>query len=281
MNTEYQALRVPAGEDLLPLIVLLRDKGIACRVFEEDGQQVLCVLQQEHCAAVASIYRQWRDGDIQVELVRAPQTQNRREPLWKAVFSAPFTLLLIMGSIAGFLLVQSQSIAAMGWFTFLPLTEVGGRLGFGSAQGQFWRFVTPVFLHFGLLHVTFNSLWTWELGAKVERTIGAAQMFGLFLVMAIVSNVAQFVFSGPSLFGGMSGVVYGLLGFCWVAGSLNPAWSIKPRNGLMLFMLGWLVFCMTGAMETLGFGAIANAAHVGGLLAGAALAIPMAWLARA
>ena len=45
-------------------------------------------------------------------------------------------------------------------------------------------------------------------------------------------------------------------------------------------MLGWLVICVLGVIEVLGFGAIANAAHVGGLLAGLLLALPLAALAR-
>ena len=69
----------------------------------------------------------------------------------------------------------------------------------------------------------------------------------------------------------MSGVVYGLLGFSWVAPLLQPAWRIQPSPALMLFMVGWLVLCMSGLVEVLGFGAIANAAHLGGLLCGALL----------
>ncbi|MEM1154698.1 MAG: rhomboid family intramembrane serine protease, partial [Pseudomonadota bacterium] len=70
---------------------------------------------------------------------------------------------------------------------------------------------------------------------------------------------------------GMSGVVYGLLGFAWVAPLLQPAWKIQPSQPIMLFMVGWLIFCMTGFTEIIGFGAIANAAHLGGLICGAIL----------
>jgi GlpG protein len=101
--------------------------------------------------------------------------------------------------------------------------------------------------------------------------MGHLNMFLLFLVIAIVSNGSQYAFGGYGLFGGMSGVVYGLLGFSWVAPLLHPAWRIQPTPALMLFMVGWLVLCMAGLVEVLGFGAIANAAHLGGLLCGAVL----------
>ena len=105
----------------------------------------------------------------------------------------------------------------------------------------------------------------------MERVLGHFNMFMLFLVIAIVSNVSQFGFGGAGLFGGMSGVVYGMLGFSWVAPLLQPQWSIQPSRSIMILMVGWLVACMLGVVEVLGFGAIANAAHVGGLLCGAVL----------
>jgi len=90
-------------------------------------------------------------------------------------------------------------------------------------------------------------------------------------VIAVVSDVSQYAFGGPGLFGGMSGVVYGFLGFSWVAPILHPAWRIQPSPTLMVLMVGWLVACMAGVVEVLGFGAIANGAHLGGLLCGAVL----------
>ncbi len=152
---------------------------------------------------------------------------------------------------------------------------------FQNFNGQYWRLVTPVFLHFGWLHIVFNSLWLWDLGRRVEQVLGHFNMFMLFLVIAVVSNVSQFEFGGAGLFGGMSGVVYGLLGFSWVAPLLQPGWQIQPSSPIMLFMVGWLVACMAGMVEVLGFGAIANAAHVGGLLCGAVLGAVFGTLSRA
>ncbi|MFT4520779.1 MAG: GlpG protein, partial [Halioglobus sp.] len=137
--------------------------------------------------------------------------------------------------------------------------------------GQYWRLVTPVFLHFGWMHIVFNSLWMWDLGEKVESVMGRFNMLMLFLAIAVVSNICQYLFGGPGLFGGMSGVVYGLLGFAWVGPLLQPKWLIQPSKGIMLFMVGWLLLCLLGIIEVLGFGAIANAAHIGGLVSGAVL----------
>ena len=69
----------------------------------------------------------------------------------------------------------------------------------------------------------------------------------------------------------MSGVVYGLLGFCLLESRINPVSSLRLPAALLWFMLGWLFLCMIGLVEAVGFGAIANSAHVGGLFSGVVL----------
>lgn len=190
-------------------------------------------------------------------------------------------MILLALSFAGFLLIYlGAPLAVLSWFTFLPFEVVGDQLVFGELGGQYWRLITPVFLHFGWLHIVFNSLWLWDLGTRVELVLGRGNMVLLVLVIAVVSNVSQFLFGGPSLFGGMSGVVFGLLGFSWVAPLLQPRWSIQPAPAIMLFMVGWLVVCLLGVVKVLGFGSIANAAHLGGLLAGALLGLAFALASR-
>jgi len=229
---------------------------------------------------VASLYSDWRAGRFTIERVSTKRSSDTAQPRanWR---QAPVTLGLILLSLGGFLLVYLQApMEWLGQLTFTPFRISGDQIQFYESPGEYWRLITPAFIHFGWLHIVFNSLWMWDLGSRVERLLGGLNMLGLFLVIALVSNVAQFVFGGPSLFGGMSGVVYGMLGFSWVAPLLQPRWSIQPTPGIMLFMVGWLVACIFGIVEVLGFGAIANAAHVGGLLSGAALGAAFGLLSR-
>lgn len=271
MSEFHTALSVGVEEDLLPLSALLHQRGVAHRIYEEGGRQVLKVVQQSHASQVEEVYRAWRAGEVRIELSEGgPQgSVGSAAAPWRG---APVTLSLIFLSICGFLLLYLQApLAWTSYFTFTPFAVVDNKLFFSNMDGQYWRLVTPVFLHFGWLHIVFNSLWLWELGVKVEREMRHINMLLLFLVLAIVSNASQFTFGGPSLFGGMSGVVYGLLGFSWVAPFLQPRWDIQPSSTLMVFMVGWLLLCMIGLADVLGFGAIANAAHLGGLLCGAVL----------
>jgi GlpG protein len=276
----HQALSVAVEEDLLPLSALLRKRGVQHRIFEEGGRQVVMVDRQDQAQQVEALYRAWRAGEVRIELSRqqgsADPPQGPKE--WR---KAPVTVGLIVLSVCGFLIVYlSAPLSWLSYLAFTPLQATGDQLVLQHIGGQYWRLVTPVFLHFGWLHIVFNSLWLWELGRRVEQVMGCVNMIMLFLVIAIVSNVSQFAFGGAGLFGGMSGVVYGLLGFSWAAPLLQPRWSIQPPKGIMFLMVGWLVACMAGMVEVLGFGAIANAAHVGGLLSGAVLGAVLGGLSR-
>jgi GlpG protein len=187
----------------------------------------------------------------------------------QALRAAPVTLALILMSFFGFLLLYLNApVNWVGQLTFVDFRIVAGELVFEPFNHQYWRLLTPIFLHFGWLHIAFNSLWLWELGALIEQRLGSPFLLLLVVGSGAGSNAAQYLYTGPSLFGGMSGVVYALLGFCWVYNGLLPRSGLGVPRGIVAFMIGWLVFCMVGATEMLGFGSIANAAHVGGLLLG-------------
>lgn len=131
-------------------------------------------------------------------------------------------------------------------------------------RGQVWRLFTPIFLHFGILHVLFNMLWLRDLGSMVEARKGTRKLLMLVLVLAGTSNFGQYLISGPN-FGGMSGVVYGLLGYIWMQGKFNPASRLSLQRQTVTFMIAWFFLCLTGLV-----GPVANAAHAVGLALGIA-----------
>jgi GlpG protein len=138
-------------------------------------------------------------------------------------------------------------------------------------QGQVWRLLTPIVIHFGILHLAFNMMMLYRLGGLIELRKGKLVMAGLVVASAIVSNLGEYFWDlqaygpnkAPWLVGGMSGVIYALFGYCWMTSDYDPEADMKMPSDLILQMIAWLFFCMTGML-----GNVANAAHVAGLLFG-------------
>ncbi len=278
MSFRFTALQLDITEDLLPLSAVLHQRGVEHRIYEESGRQVLKVDRENQIDEVVTLYKGWRSGQFRIERVDAPPASSSDTFVDKAALSwqkAPLTIVLIILSLMGFGVWYFKFNA---WLDLLAFSSIAAYVGSTTAEaftGQYWRLITPVFLHLGWLHIVFNSLWTWELGAKLEKQIGSVNLFFLFCTIAVVSNTGQYLFGGAGQFGGMSGVVYGLLGFSWVGPQIQANWHFAPPRPIMIFMLAWLVFCLTGFV-----GAIANAAHLGGLIIGALLGAALGLLSR-
>jgi GlpG protein len=143
---------------------------------------------------------------------------------------------------------------------------------------EYWRLLTPVFLHFGAMHIIFNLMWWWELGGLIERTQSKMQLLGVFLATALLSNFAQFISFGAG-FGGLSGVVYGLLGYIWLYPIVNPRIGFRINPAIIMFMVGWLVVGYSGILDSI-LGEMANTAHLIGLLTGVFLGVVFGLLHR-
>ncbi len=131
-------------------------------------------------------------------------------------------------------------------------------------HGEVWRLLTPMFVHFGLIHILFNMLWVKDIGGAIEHRDGSKQLVAMVVAIALCSNVGQYFVNGP-FFGGMSGVVYGLFGYVWLRSLLDPRSGYYMPGQTVLVMLIWFVLCLLGIIPH-----VANAAHGFGLLVGAA-----------
>jgi GlpG protein len=134
-------------------------------------------------------------------------------------------------------------------------------------RGEVWRVITPIFIHWSFLHLLFNLFWLRDLGGMIEMRRGSFRLLGIVVVAALISCLTEFLWELPDVgsFGGMSGVVYGLFGYVWVKDRFQPHLGLNISRETSMVMLAWLFLCMTGMI-----GPIANAAHVSGLVVGAA-----------
>jgi GlpG protein len=136
------------------------------------------------------------------------------------------------------------------------------------ASQEWWRLITPTFLHFSLTHLIFNCLWIYILGSKIEIIDGKGIFLTLFLISGLSSNLGQYFITGDYLFGGLSGVVYGLLGYCFILDLDNRGQRYDLPIALYIFMFIWLLIGFTGLLKIFGFGNVANIAHLVGMIAG-------------
>ncbi|WP_054885766.1 rhomboid family intramembrane serine protease [Pseudomonas sp. NBRC 111130] len=271
-----EVMRLPLSVDLSGFVHLLQRLQVPHRVSEEGEEQVLWA-PDTLVADVRELYQRFPDGNADVQLApdplgagvpaKAPSLADQAKAC-----KVTATILVLCLIVAG-LTSLGDNLDAISWFTFLDFRVQGEYLHFtplaqGLAEGQWWRLVSPMLLHFGVLHLAMNGLWYWELGKRIELRQGPWLLLGLTLLFSLVSNLAQHYTSGPSLFGGLSGVLYGLLGHVWLYQWLAPNPYFNLPKGVLVMMLIWLVICLTGVVGQLGFGQIANAAHVGGLLIG-------------
>ncbi|MBB1519446.1 rhomboid family intramembrane serine protease [Aquipseudomonas guryensis] len=280
------ALRRPLGEDLSGFVRMLRQLDVPHRVSEEAGEQVLWVPDEQLAEEVRGLFQRYpQGGEAQV------QVDPGRPSAWRGVATqlrdSPLTALVLLLTLVVTLLSQfGDNHAVTHWITFVDY-QVHGEYAYfvpwldSLKAGEWWRLFSPMLLHLNWLHLAMNGMWYWELGRRIEYRQGRLGLLGLTLLFGLLSNSAQFWFEGSGRFGGLSGVLYGLLGYCWIFQLLAPTPAYVLPRGVLVMMLIWLLVCLSGAVDLLGFGAIANAAHVGGLLAGCATGLLGGALARA
>ncbi len=280
-SREYRAVEVSVEHDLSALSFFLYRQGIPHKVTEEAGVQVIWTVDPSLVTKIQQLYNDWRSGLLQLEPAPRRKSVSLRELSSKVSWRKyPITLVFLAACVLVAVISEfGQSISLVSNLSFVPFKFVpdssGGSLYFSSLstameQGQYWRLITPVFLHFNLLHLVFNMLWLFDIGKRIEARQGGGHLVLLILTTGLVSNFVQYFWGGgAALFGGFSGVIYGLLGYCMLRERLDKTCRFGILPAIYGFMLFFLAIGYTGVLDVMLGGSIANAAHTGGLLAGA------------
>ncbi|QYJ78790.1 rhomboid family intramembrane serine protease GlpG [Shewanella acanthi] len=263
--------RLPNSRAAQAFVDYLKGKQIECQV-QPLMQGVAIVVTHDKDAELASkefahfianpyenkyLQASWEHGDTEAKLdYGAPSLQLFSQFITGA---GPLTLVIFA--------LCTLIYAAMNLGFGAPVYEALSYFGAvpDTSTVQFWRVFTPSLLHFSAMHIIFNLLWWWYLGGRIETRIGTTPLLILLVVAGTLPNVVQYYVTGPN-FGGLSGVVYAVVGYTWVMGLRKPSAGIGLPPSYMGFMMLWLVL---GFTDFLGV-SVANGAHIGGLLIGLA-----------
>ncbi len=276
----YRVKQIDTSVNLAGFSRWLSEQGVGHRITEEGEFQVLWLENPEHAEPVLrALERFLSEPELRNAVNSTSQSPVHRGGRWQpSPGHAPLVLgvivfALLMAWVTGMGRNQVSTLLMMvdpQQFDWNTLSSRVYALRETLASGQIWRLISPDFLHFSWTHIIFNSVMLWFLGSQIEWFDGKARLISLFVFTSLVSNGLQYFVSGP-LFGGLSGVVYGILGYCWLSQRRVPRFQFPPA--LVTFAVVWMVIGFTPLPEVLGLGRMANEAHLGGFIAGIALAV--------
>ena len=146
------------------------------------------------------------------------------------------------------------------------LVRWGANFGPLTVSGQWWRLLTCVFIHGGLLHIAFNMWCLWDLGRLAESVYGHWTFAAVYLIAGLGASLTSLIWNPAILSVGASGAIFGIAG-ALIASFYLGEFSL-PRAALSGTLRSVVVF----VGYNLVFGAVIartdNAAHIGGLLMG-------------
>ena len=279
----YPVLEISRHVNLAGFSQALRRKRIPHRIVEQGEKQVVLIHTRD-AAEVRALFEQHQAGSLEVPEIE-PQIDPTFALLTRDILLAPFIVTLLVANVlihwltGGLASLSPDSFS--GSLTLVEFLRIGGRVIFSDvghtlASGQYWRLFTPMLLHGGLLHLVFNLLWVWEVGRRIERLHGGLFIFGMVMATSLAANLTQYLMYGPSLFGGMSGVVYGLFGFAVVWRALVPTRDIGFPPQLYVAVILFMMLGFTDMFSRWGLH-LANGAHLGGFICGCLLGVMTAF----
>jgi GlpG protein len=257
--------------NLLRFSRFIQSQGIPHRISEESGEQVIWVEDQVQAEFVQELLENWsfdeaecgdRESQAYSLKYKGKILSNSLSVFAQSPVSISLIVLCILVAVVSSLGSQPQRVA----YLFFPLLSTAGLadlLMSIASVGDLFRSFTPMLLHFGELHLVFNMVWLWYFGRQLEGTHPRWLFVCLILGCSFVGNVTQYLYSGYNNFGGMSGVIYGLVGYAWLIHNFMPRSNLLiTSNVFVVFVIALIV------MELVASSWIASAAHVGGLISG-------------
>ncbi|QCA29578.1 rhomboid family intramembrane serine protease [Vagococcus xieshaowenii] len=177
--------------------------------------------------------------------------------LFLAIQIMVFLVMTFVGMFRGLGLNGTQHVGMLYEFGALNAHSI-------ILYHEYWRFLTPIFIHIGLTHLLFNSVFLYFAGRDLEGIMGHWRFFCFYLLAGIGGNVFSFAFASPgSISAGASTSLFGIFGAFIALGRIfphNPKIQYMAKNMLTLAGINLLFNMFASNIDMLG--------HIGGLISG-------------
>lgn len=269
---------IPTGAHAERFHRYLESRGIQNRIDEQEGSWEVWVYDEEKLSDAQQELTAFQTSpdskQYTVAVVPKPEpkpavhTAPRREVSRGADRPAITTIILMLMVVVTFGTDFGSNPERTNGLLFSPPSH--NRDWTPILQGEYWRLITPIFLHMSVIHILFNGYMFWILGGVIERVKGSRTLLMLVVTIGVLSNIVQFL-SGGGSFGGMSGVVYGLFGYLWMRSRFLPEEGFYMPREIVIQLVAWAFICLW-------LDQVANGAHFGGLIVGMAIGVlPRLW----
>jgi rhomboid protease GluP len=167
-----------------------------------------------------------------------------------------------------FLVFIAMCVVGTQFWTIDPAVAVrwGSNYGPLTANGQWWRLLTATFIHFGLLHITFNMFALYQTGRLVERMYGSASYLTLYLFAGLTGSFASLLWNPAVNSAGASGAIFGVFG--GMLAFMGNKRNAVPPSIMTEHLSSTAIFIVFNLVNGFSHAGIDNAAHIGGLLGG-------------
>ena len=247
--------------------LLLASQGIDSRLAGSDGGMHVLVARTDLARASAIVLEEYPDGLV-AAAARRRTPPPRTEPEADRWFGrAAWIVLLIVAACVAIFLGEER---AGGSEVRSVLLEFGASRPAHVRTGEYWRLVTAMFVHIGARHLLANSLTLLVLGPALAQALGAPRFAFVYVVAGTLGNVFSYRVADPDIVSaGASGAILGVLG---ALGGQRVRFTTSARYR------GWQVVAAILAYLAIAVGAgpsVDSAAHLGGLVAGAAIGLAL------
>ncbi|HXC01129.1 MAG TPA: rhomboid family intramembrane serine protease [Opitutaceae bacterium] len=234
-----------SGERQLPFIFLCRD--------ETEAQAVASLLPAQADADFIA------EHNFKQQLRAMPGSPTPWTSVTNQLIAANVIVFVIMAGLLGAGWVEATNI--------MPYIRYGANNGAATTDGEWWRLVTCMFLHFGIMHLAFNMWALYQAGHLVEKLFGRLLYTLAYFGSGIFASLASIAWHGDKMWSaGASGAIFGIYGA--LLGYMLREKLALPRNFFQPLLRSTLFFAGYNIIYGMIHPEIDSAAHIGGFLSG-------------